>query len=106
MNTNGLTKHYDRLTPEERFRLILAAGGRGDEAERERLVRAGQRIALSMQGHAPFAQALTELDHWMYLALLEDAARYFDAFAQVKDETRDDEPLDFDDEEDGEGSDE
>ena len=25
MNMNGLAKHYDRLTPRERFPLILAA---------------------------------------------------------------------------------
>ena len=33
MNTNGLAKLYDRLTPKERLPLILAASARGDEAE-------------------------------------------------------------------------
>jgi hypothetical protein len=106
MNTNALAKHYDRLTPEERFRLILAAGGRGDEAERERLARAGQRITLSMQDHAPFAHAFGDVDRMMYLELLEDSARYFDAFARAKDEPHDNESLDFDNEADGEDSDE
>jgi len=31
MNANAVAKHYGILTPEERFRLILAASGRGDE---------------------------------------------------------------------------
>ena len=41
MNASTVTKHYGLLTPEERFRLILAAGGRGDEAEQDRLVSTG-----------------------------------------------------------------
>ena len=38
MNTNGLARLYDRLTPRERLPLIMAASARGDEMERERLV--------------------------------------------------------------------
>lgn len=34
MNANAVAKHYAILTAEERFRLILAASGRGDAAER------------------------------------------------------------------------
>jgi len=37
MNGKGVTRHYDRLGPEERFRLALEAGARGDDRERERL---------------------------------------------------------------------
>jgi hypothetical protein len=37
MNTNGLAKHYDKLTAWERLPLILAALNRGDEAELDRL---------------------------------------------------------------------
>jgi hypothetical protein len=44
IDTKTLARHYANLTPEERFRLILAAGSRGDEAERDRLVSTGQRI--------------------------------------------------------------
>jgi hypothetical protein len=39
MNANALVKNYGRLAPEERFRLILAARGRGDEAESDRLAK-------------------------------------------------------------------
>jgi hypothetical protein len=37
MNTNGLARHYDKLTAWERLPLLLAAIGRGDDAEAERL---------------------------------------------------------------------
>jgi len=61
MKAPPLVKNYKSLTPKERFQLILAASGRGDEAERDRLVRAGDRIHLSMQDHAPYADAFNEL---------------------------------------------
>ena len=38
MKANALARHYGNLTAEERFRLILAAGARGDKAEEDRLV--------------------------------------------------------------------
>ncbi len=41
MNANAVARHYALLTPEERFQLILAAGARGDDAEQDRLIRAG-----------------------------------------------------------------
>ena len=37
MNKNSLHRHYNRLTPEERFRLDVMAMARGDAAESERL---------------------------------------------------------------------
>jgi hypothetical protein len=61
VNANAVARHYSNLTAEERFRLILAAGASGDEAERDRLVSAGQRITLSVQDHAPYAHAFDEL---------------------------------------------
>jgi hypothetical protein len=39
VNTNGLAKHYGKLTPWERVPLLVAAGARGDEAEADRLAR-------------------------------------------------------------------
>ena len=38
MSKNGLHRHYDKLTPEERFRLDVLATARGDKQESERLV--------------------------------------------------------------------
>src|SRR5215216_3514445 len=43
MKKDGLGKLYDRLTPEERFRLVIEAETRGDEEESERLVRGAPR---------------------------------------------------------------
>jgi hypothetical protein len=83
MKADVLARHYDRLTPEERFRLILAAGARGDEVERDRLVRAGRRITLSVQDHAPYAHAFEELARMLFLDLLEEAAQYVDLFARA-----------------------
>ncbi len=85
MNLNAVAKQYGRLTPEERFRLILAASGRGDEAEKDRLATAAERITLSMQG--PFActsaQAYNELALMIFVGLLEDAARYNNAVVRA-----------------------
>jgi hypothetical protein len=80
MNSNGLAKHYEKLTPEERFRLIMAAGDRGDEAEGERLHNASKRITFSNVDYSPFAQALQDLATLVFLELLEEAAMYRDAF--------------------------
>jgi hypothetical protein len=80
MNAKTIAKNYDCLTPEERFRLILAAGARGDEAEQHRLQHAGQRLTLSMPDHSPWAHAFDELAGMVFLELLEEAAKHRDAF--------------------------
>ena len=85
MKTPPLAKNYSLLTPEERFRLILIASGRGDEAERDRLTNAGGRIALSFQDHAPYAQAFDELALLTFIELLEEAAHYREALAFADD---------------------
>src|SRR5262249_28260936 len=43
MNAKTVAKNYACLTPEERFRLILAAGGGGDDAARGPLPRGAGR---------------------------------------------------------------
>src|SRR5438045_2493974 len=85
MKAPPLAKNYKCLTPEERFRLILAASGRGDEAERNQLVRTGGRIHLSMQDHAPYAQAFDDLALLFFIDLLEEAARYQECLDFVAD---------------------
>jgi hypothetical protein len=85
MNANTLVKDFAFLTPEERFRLILAAGGRGDESERDRLVQSGPRITVTMPEHAPYAHALSDLSHLTFIELLEDAAFYLEAFTRSDD---------------------
>lgn len=85
MNANAGAKHYRNLTPEERFRLIVAARGRGDAAERDRLINSGRRITVSTQDHAPYARAFDELAFLIFIELLEEAARYLEAFAHADD---------------------
>ena len=83
MNANAIAKNYSRLTPEERFHLILAASGRGDEAERDRLLHARRRITLSMTDHSPYAHAFDELALLTFIELLEEAARYLEFFERA-----------------------
>jgi len=85
MNANAVVNRYNNLTPEERFRLILAAGGRGDDAERDRLVRTGGRICLSISDHAPYAIAFEELAILVFLELMEEVAGYSSAFLRSDD---------------------
>jgi hypothetical protein len=80
MKTNVIARHYGSLTPEERFRLILAAGARGDEAEQDRLAAAGQRLTLSVHDHAPFGHAFDELALLTFIELLDGAADYLESF--------------------------
>ena len=88
MNSKSLARRYSNLTPEERFRLILAAGGRGDDSERERLADSAGRITLSMRDFSPYANAFDQLTLLVFIELLEEAAGYFDAFRRA-DEARD-----------------
>jgi len=52
MSKNGLHRHYDRLTPEERFRLDVLAMARGDAAESERLVGSCPKLSYRMNDRA------------------------------------------------------
>jgi hypothetical protein len=48
MTRNGLRRHYDRLSPEERFRLDVLAMARGNTAESERLVGSCPKLSYRM----------------------------------------------------------
>jgi hypothetical protein len=107
MKANSVARNYGRLTPEERFRLIMAANGRGDEAERERLVNAGGRITLSMFDHAPLVHAFDEIALLVFVELLAEASSYLESFHLVDDvsewndatgEGNDDDAIDEDEE--------
>ena len=80
MTAKTLANHYAQLSAEERFRLIVAAGDRGDEVERERLMNASKRITLTMPDHAPMSDAFDELAELVFMELVEEAARYDNAF--------------------------
>jgi hypothetical protein len=48
MRRNGHARYYDRLTPEERFRLDILAMARGDKVESDRLSRTCPRRTYTM----------------------------------------------------------
>jgi hypothetical protein len=85
MKAPPLANQYDRLTAEERFRLIMAAIGRSDEAEQDRLIRAGSRISCSMPDSAPYLYAVDMISPHVFIDLLEEAAHYDDAFDRFVD---------------------
>ena len=80
MNLPKLHKHYEFLEPGERFRLMLAAAGRRDPKEHERLVRSAGTATFRMPDHAPWAHAFQELAILTMIELVEEAAVYEDAF--------------------------
>jgi hypothetical protein len=85
MNANGMAKHYDKLTGEERFRLIVAAEDRGDEAEIDRLVNAAARIHYSFPDCAPFFETANVLAMVTFAELTEEAAKCADAWEHWSD---------------------
>jgi len=52
MKKDGLAKFYDRLTPEERFKLVIEAIARGDETECRNLVESCPRVVYEMNDMA------------------------------------------------------
>ncbi len=91
MNTNGLVKHYDLLTPAERLALIMAAALRGDEQERARLVTSAPRKAYAVQDHAGLTHAYHALCVTHLLEVTELAALYLFVLGRVEREEDEDE---------------
>lgn len=69
MSKNGLHRHYDRLTPEERFRLDVLAMARGDKRESERLVTSCPRATYTLNDKAFTGRWLGALDMTLRLYL-------------------------------------
>jgi hypothetical protein len=102
MNTLKLHHHYDLLEPEERFRLLLAAAGRHDDQEHERLMRSASCVAFRMPDHAPWAHAFHEIATLTMMELVENAAAYDEAFhhtIEMMDDTDDGDEDELSDEE-------
>jgi hypothetical protein len=77
MNTNGLAKLYDRLTPTERLPLILAASARGDETERDRLAHSAPKEGFLLPDYYGQAQGMLYGSLRHLLELLDLAALYW-----------------------------
>lgn len=77
MNRNGLGKLYDRLTPEERFRLDVEATAREDERESEKLVDTCPRKAYTALDYGFSGRWLAsgEITHMLCLDLCQHLCR-------------------------------
>lgn len=62
MSKNGLRRHYDKLTPEERFRLDELATARGVKQESERLLSSCPRLPYTMNDRGFTGRWLAVLD--------------------------------------------
>ncbi|MEK6751603.1 MAG: hypothetical protein AABZ00_04995 [Chloroflexota bacterium] len=71
MNINAIQKHYDKLTTRERFALIVAAGMRGDEADRAALLRTAPRKTWSI----PTTNGLAEAFNFLSMFHVMDTLR-------------------------------
>jgi hypothetical protein len=74
---NGLHRHYDRLTPEERFRLDVLAMAREDSRESERLVSSCPRYSYVMndRGFVDRWHSAIEMTLRIYIPLGEQLAK-------------------------------
>ena len=86
MKLSGRARYYDRLTPEERFRLDVLATARGDEEESELLLRTCQRETYTMN-HRGFTgrwAGAFEITLRMYIAINHELAKLqmIDAFRE------------------------
>ncbi len=79
MNTNGLARHYDKLTPRERFPLIVAATARDDKQECDRLIDSAPKIGWRLPDYYGLGDALQDLGLVFMLELLNLVAQYWHA---------------------------
>jgi hypothetical protein len=84
VSKKGLHGHYDRLTPEERFRLDVLAMVRGDSRESERLVSSCPRFSYTMNdvGFVDRWRSAIEITLRIYIPVGEQLAKLqmIDAF--------------------------
>jgi hypothetical protein len=81
MNTNSLARQYDKLTPEERLPLIMAASTRGDELEGERLSRSAPRVCFTVPDYFGRSLAFREVAELHFMELLHLAGMFLGLLA-------------------------
>jgi hypothetical protein len=84
MKSIQLAKHYEKLTPMERYALIQAAIGRGDEKERQRLMQSAPQVRYFADHHWGVATAYGFLANILFMKLLAIAAGCFEALARFE----------------------
>jgi hypothetical protein len=79
MNTNGLAKLYDKLTPRERLPMIAAASLRDDQAEWRRLADSAPMVNWRLPDYHGLGEGIQLLLHFHIAELLDLAANYWQA---------------------------
>ena len=69
MNITAITKHYDKLTINERFALMQAAIMRGDDADRDALARTAPRKRWEMPNTTGLMDAFDTAAQWHMMGL-------------------------------------
>jgi hypothetical protein len=77
MNINAIQKHYDKLTVKERFAALVAAGMRGDDQEREALLRSAPRKTFSVPHTYGLSEAFISLSMWHVIDQLGYAVTFY-----------------------------
>src|SRR5262249_22550990 len=71
MTTNSVSRLYDSLTPRERLPLLIAAAGRDDAVEQQRLQASAPKQMFESPDYCAHATALNETAHYHLLTLLD-----------------------------------
>lgn len=71
MNINSITKHYDKLSTVERFKLLNAALQRGDDSDRAALQRTAPRKVWSIPITRGLVEAFDFLAAWHVMTMQE-----------------------------------
>lgn len=79
MNTKVIERQYEKLRPEERVALIMAATARGDDYDRERLLSSTPSVGVQRADTFPVSQALLEVTLQENGEQLSLAARFWQA---------------------------
>ena len=85
MNSNALARHYDWLTADERFVMLMAAALREDEVEEGRLLDTAPRMRLNVPHTFPLTLALQSLCDTFARKRLELALYYLRAMRAAED---------------------
>ena len=77
MNTNAITKHYDKLTINERFSLMQAAIYRGDDADRDALARTAPRKRWDMPNTTGLMDAFHTAADWHVMGVMTMQTEFY-----------------------------
>ncbi len=86
MNLNNVTKHYDKLTINERFALMNAANYRGDHADRDALARTAPRKVWNIANTTGLFDAFDMAASWHIMHMLLNQANYYFLLSVVDDD--------------------